>query len=399
MKKILIIEDDQILANIYRNKFAVEGYQVEVANSGETGLAVMRTFKPQVILLDLLLPQMSGIDVIKHIRSEKDFAKLPVIVFSNTYLTNLIQDAWKAGATKCLSKASCTPKEIVEIMRQSIGLSETPTRPNPEAAKAPVAPAQKPKPPVFSQQADIEFQAELRLAFIESLPATLNTLRTVLQTLYRANEDVERLKHIYELHRRVHSLAGNAGIAGLTLIGQMGAALEALLKELYEKPKNINVSSLRTVAAAVDFLGFLFQSGLGPDKQEIPAAKVLVVDDEAISRRAIIYALEKAQLPSIGVHDPNEALKMLKESQFDLVFLDVDMPEMTGFELCAKLRQMPLHKKTPVLFVTGLSDFDSRTSSTMAGGNDFIAKPFLFIELTVKSLIHVLRGKLPPAKV
>ena len=97
-----------------------------------------------------------------------------------------------------------------------------------------------------------------------------------------------------------------------------------------------------------------------------------------------------------GVEDPNEALKLLTDKPFDLVFLDVDMPGMTGFELCAKLRKMPQHKKTPVLFVTALSDFDSRTSSTMAGGNDFIAKPFLFIELTVKALMHIFRGKLQP---
>jgi DNA-binding response OmpR family regulator len=84
---------------------------------------------------------------------------------------------------------------------------------------------------------------------------------------------------------------------------------------------------------------------------------------------------------------------MLAENEFDLVFLDVDMPNMTGFELCSKLRAMPQHKKTPVVFVTSLNDFDSRTSSTMAGGNDFIGKPFLFIELTVKALIHVMRSR------
>jgi DNA-binding response OmpR family regulator len=89
---------------------------------------------------------------------------------------------------------------------------------------------------------------------------------------------------------------------------------------------------------------------------------------------------------------------MLAANPFDLAFLDVDMPGMTGFELCSKLRALPMHKKTPVVFVTNLSDFNSRTSSMMAGGNDFIAKPFLFIELTVKALIHVLRGKLQPVK-
>jgi DNA-binding response OmpR family regulator len=54
--------------------------------------------------------------------------------------------------------------------------------------------------------------------------------------------------------------------------------------------------------------------------------------------------------------------------------------------------------KTPVVFVTRLDNFDNRTQSRMAGGNDFIAKPFLYIELTVKALIHVLRGKLQPPK-
>lgn len=389
MKKILIIEDDQILGNIYRNKLTVEGYQVESATTGESGLALMRTFQPSMILLDLLLPQLSGVDVIKHIRSENDFAKLPVVVLSNTYLTNLIQDAWKAGATKCLSKATCSPKDILEVVRSTVGPNEGVPGGPPAAASA-----AKATTIAASAKADAEFQDDLRKSFIESLPITLNTLRAGLQALSRTPDEVTRLKHIYELHRRIHALAGNAGIASLFLIAQMSAALEALLKELYEKPKSINASTLRTVAAAVDFLGYLFQNGTAIDKQEIPSANILVVDDEAISRRAIVYALEKAQLPSTGVDNPSEAVKLLSENNFDLIFLDVDMPEMNGFELCAKIRKMPQYKKTPVLFVTGLSDFESRTNSTMAGGNDFIAKPFLFIELTVKALMHVLRGKL-----
>ena len=82
-----------------------------------------------------------------------------------------------------------------------------------------------------------------------------------------------RLKHIYELYRRIHALNGNAAIAGLLTIAHMSAALEALLKELYEKPKNINPSTLRTVAAGVDFLGFLFEHGTQPEKQEMPAGQ------------------------------------------------------------------------------------------------------------------------------
>jgi PleD family two-component response regulator len=203
---------------------------------------------------------------------------------------------------------------------------------------------------------------------------------------------------VHELYQRVHALTGNAGLAKLMLIAQMGDAAEALLKELYEKPKNINPSTLRTTASAVDFLGVLFERGTLPDHQDAPATNILVVDDEAISRRAISYALEKARLKSVSIEDPLVAYRMITENRFDLVILDVDMPNMNGFELCSRLRALPAHKHTPVVFVTSLNDFESRANSTMSGGNDFIAKPFLFIELAVKALIHVLKGKIVPPR-
>ena len=393
MKKILIIEDDQVMANIYRNKLAVEGYKAEIALDGESGLKIMRTFEPQLILLDLVLPDISGVEVIKEIRRQTPFAKIPVIVFSNTYLTNVIQEAWRAGANKCLSKANCTPKDLIEVVRQTIGDSGAMPLAQPSPAQI-----GSPMPTELAAGNDAEFQSELRKTFIENLPSTLYTLRSGLQNLVKAENELTRLKQVYELYRQVHALNGNAGLAGLALIAHMASAFEALLKELYEKPKNINVSSIRTIAATVDFLGLMFDKGTQPDKQEIPATKILVVDDEAISRRAIVYALEKARLKSVNVEEPEKALQLLTENDFDLVFLDVDMPVMTGFELCAKLRALPQHKKTPVVFVTSLNDFDSRTNSTMAGGNDFIGKPFLFIELTVKALIHILRAKLQPAR-
>jgi len=124
MKKILIIEDEQIVANVYRNKLVVEGYLAEITPDGEGGLKLMRTFQPDAIVLDLMLPKMSGIEVIKEIRSDTDFSKLPIIVLSNTYSTNLMQEAWKAGATKCVSKINCSPKILLELMRNVIGGGE-----------------------------------------------------------------------------------------------------------------------------------------------------------------------------------------------------------------------------------------------------------------------------------
>ena len=389
MKKILIIEDDQIVANVYRNKLAVEGYKAEVAFDGESGLKVMRVFQPDLIILDLMLPSISGVDVIKEIRKEIDFIKTPIIVFSNTYLTNLIQDAWRAGANKCLSKSSCSPKDFIDVVRHTIGDSGA----IPQSAPAPTDPSVG-KSASLSSDNDAEFQADLRKTFIDSLPSALYAMRMGLQGLIKSENEVSRLRHVYDLYRRVHALNGNAALAGLVQIAHMSGAFEALLKEIYEKPKNINASTIRTIASAVDFMGLLFERGTMPERQNIPVSKILVVDDEAISRRAIVYALEKAKLKSTDIDDPEKALQLLAENDYDLIFLDVDMPGMTGFELCAKLRAMPHLKKTPVVFVTAMNDFDSRTSSTMAGGNDFIGKPFLFIELTVKALIYVMRARL-----
>jgi DNA-binding response OmpR family regulator len=108
----------------------------------------------------------------------------------------------------------------------------------------------------------------------------------------------------------------------------------------------------------------------------------------------VTYAVEKAKFKAVSMADPLAALTLLSERDFDLVFLDVDMPGMDGFELCSKLRALPAHKATPVVFVTSLNDFESRASSTISGGNDFIGKPFLFMELAVKTTQHLLRGQL-----
>jgi DNA-binding response OmpR family regulator len=402
MHKILIVEDDQIVANIYRNKFSVEGYQVEIARDGLAGLEMVRHFQPDAVLLDLMLPKMSGVEILKQLRSESSYERLPVIVFSNTYLTNLVQDAWKAGATKCLSKANCTPKQVIEVVRATLapkGASAGAAAAPAKLAGVPAAqPAAAPPPaqcPV-SKDADAEFQAGLRKDFIETLPATLGVLRTLLQGLIKAEAEAARLKQLHELYRRIHALAGNAGVAGVPQIARMADALEALLKELHEKPKTITPSTLRTVASAVDCLGVLFEHGLAPEKPGAPAPSVLVVDDEAISLRAVAYALEKAKLKPVSLEDPAMAYDLLAQLKFDLVFLDVDMPGMSGFELCTKLRGLPAHKKTPVVFVTSLNSFESRANSTMSGGNDFIAKPFLFIELAVKALVYILRARLQP---
>jgi CheY-like chemotaxis protein len=117
-----------------------------------------------------------------------------------------------------------------------------------------------------------------------------------------------------------------------------------------------------------------------------PARSVLVVDDEEIARRVLGRALEKANLRVTSVGDPVTALTLLKANSYDLLFLDIVMPGMDGFELCAKLRALPSHARTPVVFVSGTVEYEQRVQAAASGGNDIIAKPFSHTEVVAKAL-------------
>jgi len=446
MKKILIIEDDPIVAHIYRTRLEKEGYEVEIAPDGQSGFYRIHEFRPDAVLLDLMLPKMNGVDILKKIRAQGQFSKTPILVFTNAYVPNMIHESFGAGATHVFNKATLTPRQILEALHNAIypsaaslagtqapgstpqaappdaggqshpAVGEHPFHPPgsvstfPPSGPAPAAPAPAPAPaPVtashqsdtsvmvssaFDTSRDEEFQSELLSSFMQAGPETLNALRKALQDFTKSQDESNRPPPLLELYRRVHALTGSAGIAGLHNISQMAAALEVLLKELYEKPKNINASTLRTVAHSIDFIGELFNKGAEPDSLSAKEVNILVVDDEILSRRAITYALEKANLKSSSVEEPQVALNAAMETTYDLIFLDVQMPGMDGFELCTKIRALPTNKTTPVIFVTSLTDFKSRARSSLSGGTDLIAKPFMFIELSVKALTYVLRGRL-----
>ena|SRR5436190_1688999 len=119
MKKILIIEDDPVAGYIYRNRLEKEGYQVEVAVDGQSGFDRLVEFRPDGLLLDLMLPKTSGIDLLKAIRNLDSFQNLPVIAYTNAFVPNMIEEAREAGATKVFDKLTMTPLMLADAFRAS----------------------------------------------------------------------------------------------------------------------------------------------------------------------------------------------------------------------------------------------------------------------------------------
>jgi CheY-like chemotaxis protein len=512
MRKILIIEDDLIVRSIYRRKFEMSGYEVETAEEGSAALGLLPTFKPDVIQVDIMLPGIDGVEVIRQIRAWPEFQKTPILVLSSFYRPDLAKEAWKAGASKCVSKMDCTPNLALDLIEQLLandntsfrskygtialpkgalelpGAASAPAKPTPSAQPKPSSPAEpeessseppklklnldlpaskgvKPsfptlgsareeapsakdtksdapgepaKPEFFGKTAPApfkpattrptfaapavpkadappatptppaepaangsptsgaDFRLEVRQEFLRRAPQIQIELRDRVSALIKSKSTTDQLNLLRDLGGCVSSLASLSGITGFSRISHLSGALDALIKDLQKKPSQMTASVLRTVAHASDCMNLLFRD-LSVIPQDVPESLlILAVDDEPISRRTISVALSKAALRCVGVEDSRVALTILTENPFDLIFLDAEMPGLNGFELCAELRKLPTNKMTPVIFVTSLTKFEIRAQSSLSGGNDLIAKPFLMMELAVKALTYLLK---PAARV
>ena len=178
----------------------------------------------------------------------------------------------------------------------------------------------------------------------------------------------------------------------------MSVALEGLLRKMLQDSKHSTPSALVTLAAAVDLLNDLCVPGMKADLAINPPIHMLVVDDDLVARRALVGALQTAFNKPESAENGEAALALALEKPFDVIFLDVVMPGMDGFEVCSKIRDTVPNRATPVVFVTGHRDFDTRAQMSRNGGNDLMGKPFLTSEITVNALTFALRGRLQQLK-
>ena len=117
MARILLVEDDAILVEMYQAKFELEGHEVVVATNGEECLEVLKDYKPELILLDILMPKLNGFHVLKEIKKEPDLRQIPVILLTNLgeAEVDMNQELANAlGVADYLIKSRHTPDEVVE---------------------------------------------------------------------------------------------------------------------------------------------------------------------------------------------------------------------------------------------------------------------------------------------
>ncbi len=115
--KILIVEDEDILAKVLEEKFEKAKFSAKIAVDGESALGLIKTFKPDIVVLDLMLPKKDGFAVLEEMKSEDEFKRIPVVITSNLSEDENIKKALRIGAEDYFVKSNHPVNEIVEKVK------------------------------------------------------------------------------------------------------------------------------------------------------------------------------------------------------------------------------------------------------------------------------------------
>ncbi|MGO9586718.1 MAG: response regulator [Limisphaerales bacterium] len=400
-RTILFVEDDAVVLTTYRNLLQREGFRIESAQDGLEALKALSQATPDLVVLDLMLPKFDGADVLKFIRADPRLKVVPIIIFSNAQITDFAEDA----ITRQLRKTDCTPSILVQTIQEMLVAAPADATSAANAVRTDYAPAIKlhmandstsgePNDDAPEAPADETMPTKGRTEFLKDAPTDIAKVREHCLAYIKAPTSTAKLEPLAE---SVHALSANASKAGCGRIALLTKAFDMLLSKIASKPARVTPSILQTLAEAADCLGLLLKSDEAGSTESAPRAKVLAVDDDTVCNHVIVNTLKRANLDIVSVEDPLEGLKLLQNNRYDLVLLDIDMPKLTGFEVCEKLRALPHYKTTPVIFVTAHSNFGNRTQGVLSGGNYFITKPVDPLELALKVTIHLFKAQVQHA--
>jgi len=125
MHKILLIEDDEIIVRMYKRSLILRGYAVEVAHNGAEGYLKAKSFKPNLILLDVMMPQVNGLETLKKLKEDPITKDCPVIMLTNLDMQDDVEYSLKNGAVKYLIKSNYEAVDIIRIIQEFLSHPRT----------------------------------------------------------------------------------------------------------------------------------------------------------------------------------------------------------------------------------------------------------------------------------
>jgi CheY-like chemotaxis protein len=327
MKRILVIDDDQFVLKVYQSKFETEGLHAEVAADPISALTHVRKAVPDLILLDLMLPGMSGVDLLKQIRTIPGAEGIPVLVFTHSYDSALIEQAKASGADVVLNKNNVSPNRLLEMVRHALAQGRRHALPSVgEAADAK-------KRDVSGAAPERQFvRGDLRVTMGNQAQAIEGRLREIVQTFTSAPDGTLRMGSLAQLNNLLGDIIHDAIDADLFDITMMGRALSRMIVDLEQHPEEIAQGTVRSFGVAVITIANLYRRiGSAPHEHELPGLAVVVIANPQAGR-LIAEAFVEIGFPAVSFSTTEAAGSFVAENPANIIICSDQWPDTTGEE-------------------------------------------------------------------
>ena|GEM_PF-448325 len=328
-KAILVVNEDEPIRKLLRQELEPEGYQVREAQNGMDALAQIKRERPDLIILDVMMPGISGFDVAAVVKNDPQTMGIPIIILS------ILEDkerGYRLGVDRYFTKPVNIEKLLEEI---SVLLSQG--------------------------------ASKKQVLVVDESESTMRTLAEVLEA---------KGYQVVEAHNGEECIEKALSVKPDMII------VDALLSDRH----NV-VRTLRFEKGLENVYFILLTEGKEGDSSPAgPDKTILVVDDNPNIRELLRQELEAEGYHIREARDGRDALTQVKQERPDLIILDVNMPIMDGFTACRTLKENEETRLIPIVIMTALDGMEDRIKGIEAGADDFLTKPINQREL--KARIH-----------
>lgn len=379
-KRVMVVDDDPVIGRLYQHRLSRDGLLVEVHHDGAVAWEQIQANPPDALVLDLVLPGLDGIEILKLVRAHPAYGRMPVVVFSNASFDTEIAAAWAAGADRVLAKAATWPRQLASELHKLLastaaGIQRSTSR--------------------RGRTEHVPMAGELRRDFLAHAGTVLSRIQAALD----GDGGKPAPPTLLGVARTIEPLAAGFGAAGLGRVGVLVAAVEGFARQLHQKPDSTSATAVpclrAAVAAALAVAERLDDDAPPQDPAPLP---VLVVDDDLVTRRTTAGVLTKVGLAAEEAGNGEQALALACAKVYPLVVTDLLMGGMNGFSLARRINELPAYRQQPaaVLFMTGLEDAGSFVQTGSGTHAAVLAKPFSPLELTTRALTLLITGPTGP---
>ena len=376
---IVLVDDDGDSRELLKEILSLNGFRVETASTGQDGIQLATTLKPNLVIVDLGLPDLDGYDLAARLRGMKETSNLPIVAVTGRQPSRRLEARDLRYFDEFITKPFDFAK-LIQTIQPLLGSTNAKLLSADETSEG------------EAPMADLKQSYEGRLSGrIQSI-----------QELWFAHREWPDGHHLHKLWKKTHNLAGSAPLYGFESIGRIARAIEESVADLLGSAPTVFGTQeyddmTKDIAGLIeemmeqrdqppDLAGSLeiaFEENNEGGARPRTEGRVLVVDDDPELLEYLSDHLARQGYDVDLASDAQSALEAIRQSPPEIIIADVRMPGIDGVEFCRQVRAEGFHD-IPFIFCSGLGSAPKRVEGLRAGADDYLVKPIVTEELDAK---------------